>query len=177
MTAAEFSYAIDGRDRLVEASEGYFEFAAANDWPGAETSVGEPLWDFVAGTTMRRAQRSLVRRVREDRRVIVLPFRCDSPDVRREMMIRIEPEPPAGVRFTAWIVAERRRTPQALLDPGVPRGTATIEMCGWCNRFYAEREWVEVEEAARRLDLTAASEMPRIRHGICAQCDAMLIGA
>ncbi len=177
MGAAGFSYRIDSADLLVEASPAYFEFAAENRWPGAGASLGEPLWDFVTGSAMRRVQQALVRRVRESGRAIELPFRCDSPEARREMTIELRPEPDGSVTFTARLLVEHPQARQPLLDLEAERGPGQIEMCGWCDRFLAGGRWVEAEEAARRLGLTTAAEPPAISHGICPDCEETLAKA
>lgn len=174
MTATELSYVIDADDVLVEASPGYFEFAADGHWHGSQASLGQPLWLFVAGAPMRKVQRALVRRVRDHGRTIELPFRCDGPEVRREMEIRIGPRAEGRVAFAARLLSERRRQPQALLDPDARRGSGEIEMCGWCNRFLVGGEWVEVEAAAAELGLTGAAAVPAISHVICPDCKRML---
>ena len=48
-------------------------------------------------------------------------------------------------------------------------------MCAWCDRFCINGEWVEVEEAAARLELFRRSEQPQISHGICPDCSEMLL--
>jgi hypothetical protein len=172
------TYAIDGEDRLIEASPRYFSFAAENLWAGAGSSIGRPLWDFVAGASMRRVQGSLLRRVRAGDRRVELPFRCDAPAVRREMTIGIDARSADGtVVFSASVLAESSRPGEALLDPEQPRGSGLIEMCGWCDRFYVRGEWMEVETASRVLGLTTASELPRISHGICPDCVELLESA
>jgi hypothetical protein len=50
-------------------------------------------------------------------------------------------------------------------------------MCGWCDRFLVDGEWVEVEEAVARLGLFQLPEMPAISHGVCPDCTEMLIAA
>ena len=50
-------------------------------------------------------------------------------------------------------------------------------MCGWCDRFEVDGEWVEVEEAAQRLELFDRAELPTISHGICPDCNALLLAA
>ena len=50
-------------------------------------------------------------------------------------------------------------------------------MCAWCDRFLVEGEWVEVEEAAARLQLFLRSELPTISHGICPSCTSVLLAA
>lgn len=179
MSAETLNYAIDEQDHLVKVNESYYSFAAENGWEEAGTSLGRSLWDYVAGEEMRKLQRMLVRRVRDEVGDVELPFRCDGPDVRREMDIRIVARPGGRVvLFSARLRSEEEREePQPLLDPEAPRSEETLAMCGWCDRFEVEGEWVEVEEAARRLELFARPELPALRHGICPDCHELLLAA
>ena len=180
MTVGALSYAIDDQDRLIRVDEGYYQFAAENGWEGADASLGRSLWDFVAGQDVRRLQRLLLRRVRDERRHVELPFRCDSPTVRREMDIRIAAgRSGRAVLFSARLRSEQPRSePQPLLDPSVPRDDGDfLPMCACCDRFLVEGEWVEVEEAARRLELFRRSELPTLDHGICPECGGTLLAA
>jgi hypothetical protein len=173
------SYAIDDQDRLIKVDEGYYRFAEENGWDGAGASLGRSLWDFVAGHDVRKLQRLLLRRIREGVRDVELPFRCDSPDLRREMKIRIAADRSGRVvMFSARIDnEEEREQPQPLLDAEVPRGNELLQMCAWCDRFLVDGEWVEVEEAAKRLELFRHSEMPTLDHGICPSCSETLLAA
>jgi len=179
MTVESLSYAIDEQDHLVRADEGYYRFAEENGWDEASTSLGRSLWDYVAGEEMKKVQRILVRRIRDEVGSVELPFRCDGPAVRRKMDIRIAARPGGrAVLFSARLRAEEEREePQPLLNPEVPRAEDTIDMCGWCDRFDVEGEWVEVEEAARRLELFNRPELPALSHGICPDCNEMLLAA
>jgi hypothetical protein len=121
----------------------------------------------------------LLRRVRGELGSVELPFRCDGPAVRREMDIEIAAQS-AGrfVLFSARLRSEERRDEfQPLLAPETPRGDGLLTMCGWCDRFLLDGEWVEVEEAAARLGLFKRSELPAISHGVCPDCTEMLIAA
>lgn len=179
MTTQSLSYAIDERDHLVRVDEGFYAFAEENGWTEAGACLGRSLWDYVAGAEMVKLQRLLIRRIRDEVGDVELPFRCDGPGVRREMDIRIVARPGGRiVLFSARLRAEEEREfPQPLLDPASPRGTDMIEMCGWCDRFEVEGEWVEVEEAARRLELFNRSELPDVSHGICPDCNQLLLAA
>jgi hypothetical protein len=179
MTTAALSYAIDEHDHLIKVDEGYYRFAEENGWRDAGTSLGRSLWDYVAGRELVKLQRLLVRRVRDEVGNVELPFRCDAPGVRREMDIRIVARPGGRVvLFSARLRAEKERDlPQPLLDANAPRGEETVEMCGWCDRFEVDGEWVEVEEAARRLQLFNRSELPALSHGVCPDCNEMLLAA
>ncbi len=173
------SYAIDEHDHLIRVDQGYYRFAEENGWADAGSSLGRLLWDYVAGRELVKLQRLLVRRVRDGVGDVELPFRCDAPAVRREMDMRIVARP-AGrvVLFSARLRAEEKRdVPQPLLDAAAPRSLEVVEMCGWCDRFEVGGEWVEVEEAARRLRLFNRSELPALSHGVCPDCNAMLLAA
>jgi hypothetical protein len=179
MSTQTLSYAIDEHDHLIRVNEGYYSFAEENGWDEATTSLGRSLWDYVAGNEMRKLQRLLVRRIRDEVGDVELPFRCDAPGVRREMNIRIVARPGGRVvLFSARLRSEEaREAPMPLLDPDAPRGDDTLMMCGWCDRFEVDGEWVEVEEAAKRLELFNRPELPAISHGICPDCNEMLLAA
>jgi hypothetical protein len=82
------------------------------------------------------------------------------------------------VLFAARLRSEESRDlSQPLLDPEAPRGEETLTMCGWCDRFEVDGEWVEVEEAAKRLELFSRPELPTLSHGICPDCNEMLLAA
>ncbi|HWA53750.1 MAG TPA: hypothetical protein VG816_06210 [Solirubrobacterales bacterium] len=177
--SAALSYAIDENDHLIQVDEGFRRFGEENGWPEAGSSLGRSLWDYVAGHEPRKLQRLLLRRVRDEGLDIELPFRCDSPDVRRDMDLRIAARPGGRlVLFSSRLREERpREASQPLLDFHQPRGEEAIEMCAWCDRFEVGGEWVEVEEAARRLKLFGRSELPAISHGICSECNRLLLAA
>jgi hypothetical protein len=179
MTAETLSYAIDEHDHLIRVDGGYYRFAEENGWSEAGSSLGRSLWDFVAGHELKKLQRILVRRIRDEVGDVELPFRCDGPGVRREMNIRIVARPGGRVvLFSARLRSEEaRELPQLLLDPETPRSDETLAMCGWCDRFEVDGAWVEVEEAARRLDLFNRPELPALSHGICPDCNQMLLAA
>jgi hypothetical protein len=179
MSTETLSYAIDEHDHLIRVDAGYYSFAEENGWDEATTSLGRSLWDYVAGHEMVKLQRLLVRRIRDAVGDVELPFRCDGPAVRREMNIRIVARPGGRVvLFSARMRSEEAwDLPQLLLDPATPRSDETLEMCGWCDRFEVDGAWLEVEEAVRRLELFNRPELPKLSHGICPDCNEMLMAA
>lgn len=179
MAVEALSYVIDHQDRLIRLDEGYYRFAEENGWDDVGSSLGRSLWDFVAGEDVRRLQRLLVRRIRDGVRDVELTCRCDGPDRTREMDVRIAATASGrGVLFSARVRSEEDRDePQRLLDPEVPRAPDRLPMCAWCDRFEVGDEWVEVEEAAKRLQLFGRSELPAIDHTICPRDNQKLLAA
>lgn len=180
MTVETLSYAIDDQDRLIKVDDGYYRFAEENGWEEAGSSLGRSLWDFVAGEDVKKLQKMLLRRVRDEVHEVELPFRCDGPDFRREMDIRIVADRSGRVvMFSARLRSEEgREEPQPLFDRRAPRDESDfLTMCAWCDRFLVEGEWIEVEEAAKRLELFRREKLPLLDHGICPQCGGTLLAA
>lgn len=176
MNVETLSYAIDDQDRLIRVDEGFYRFAEENGWETVGDSLGRSLWDFVAGFDVQKLQRLLLKRVREGAGTVELPFRCDSPERRREMDIRIAADRSGRVvQFAATLrTARDRPEPQPLLSASVRRGGDFLPMCAWCDRFLVRGEWVEVEVAAHTLELFRRTEMPPLDHSVCTACAGTL---
>lgn len=179
MNVETLSYAVDDQDRLIRVDEGFYRFAEENGWETVGDSLGRSLWDFVAGYDVRKLQRLLLRRVREGVGPLDLPFRCDSPDQRREMDIRIAADSSGRVVLFAARLrnSENWKEPQPLLSARTRRGGDFLPMCAWCDRFLVRGEWVQVEVAARTLELFRRAEMPPLDHSVCPQCSGTLTAA
>lgn len=164
---------------MVKVDDGFYAFARENGWEQVDSTLGRSLWDFVAGHELVKLQRMLLRRIRGGLGNIELPFRCDGPDVRRRMEIQIAARSSGRfVLFSSWLKEEERREEfQPLLAAETPRGEETLTMCGWCDRFLVDGDWVEVEEAVKRLALFDRTEMPAISHGVCPECTELLLAA
>ena len=174
------SYAIDDQDRLIKVDEGYYRFAEENGWDGAGASLGRTLWDFVAGArdaetpadaAAAGAQRGAGRRAAVPLRRAGRAARDGHPDRRRPH------RPRCALLGPASLETEAREAPQPMFDPKAARGTDLLAMCAWCDRFLVDDEWVEIEEAATRLELFRRSQLPKISHGICPSCSEMLLAA
>lgn len=179
MAKPVLTYAIDEEDRLIKVDEGYYRFAEENGWGEAGFSLGRVLWDFIAGDDLKKLQRMLLRRLRTEVRSVELPFRCDGPDFRREMMLRIVAHSSGRtVLFAAFMQSEEARdTSQQVFEQRVRRGPDMMTMCSWCDRFLVYGEWVEIEVAAKRLELFRLPQLPKITHDMCPTCSALLLAA
>ncbi len=167
-------YVIDEKDTITSVSDSWDAFACDNSAPELvrDRVVGAPLWDFIAGSATREVYRRLLEQVRTHDIPLLIPFRCDSPDMRRFMRLVIAPIHEGAVQFDAVLVREEPRSPAAFLDPSVVRTDELMLMCSWCKKIPAgESEWLELEEAIPRLDLFGLEHLPEISHTICPNCE------
>ncbi len=167
-----YLYRIDREDRITHVNSAWLSFAEEN-W-NIDLGRGvlqRPIWDFIADTETRHIFRAMLAKVRESRRTISVPFRCDSPHIRRFMEMEIVPLPDNNVQFNCSLLRTERRPYMGLLDPASDRSDEYLTMCSWCKRIrLGADEWVEVEEAVKRLDLFESEGLPQLTHGLCNGC-------
>jgi hypothetical protein len=171
--ASYSTYSIGSTDTITSVNSAWLRFAQENGTPEltADFVIGKPLWDFIAGGETRYLYQLVLERVRTNDTPVILPFRCDSPGIRRHMRLVISPLHEGNVQLDAVLVSEERRPSLALLDPQAPRSDQVLTLCSWCKRARVTRsEWVEPEDAIARLDLFGPPSLPQLSHGICDQC-------
>ncbi len=167
-------YRIDRHDTIVFVNEGWHAFAEANGAPRlSRGAVGHSLWDSVTGMELTFIWREIVERVRGGR-LLKIPYRCDSPSQRRQLMMQVRPLPDRGVEFASTVSRVEDRNPVALLSSHYADGAA-VRSCSWCRRFDAGG-FVEVEQAVVRLGLLEQDLRP-ITHTICETCAQAVLEA
>ena len=84
-------YRIEPDLRIGWTSPNWDRFACENGAPElvGGTVLGHSLLDFVQGAEAKAIYDSILKRVQETRVEVDLAFRCDSPDVRRFMVLHV----------------------------------------------------------------------------------------
>lgn len=170
-----------GPDSVVlEIHGNWDEFAtlnAARDLT-AQSVLGQRLSDFIAGPETRMIYEALVARILDTGESVRFTYRCDGPDCRRHMEMRVEPAAPEVVRFLSRLLREEPREVQHLLDDHARRSDEILTMCSWCKRVRddAVDEWLDVEDYVVRTKLLEAAVLPQLSHGLCPHCEAEMDG-
>ncbi|MDX1648404.1 MAG: hypothetical protein R3263_00995 [Myxococcota bacterium] len=169
----EYRYELDAEDRIRWVDRDWLRFADENEAKDLrpERVLGRPVFDFLSGGPVRHVYAILFQAARSGRTLCV-PFRCDAPDRRRYMELRIEPADAGGLHLAARLLREERRPPVALLEAERPRGGGMVTICSWCKRIRTAPDvWEEVEDGIRRLGLFQEATLADLTHGICDACE------
>jgi hypothetical protein len=130
-------YRLDARDRIIEVSGEWDRFACDN---GAEelamdSVIGVPLRSFISGDVTRMFIDTMHARVRMSGRPMIIPYRCDSPGVKRFMEMSL-------AAIGTDLVSEHRLLsehvmPRALVFRSASDGRpqAWTKRCSMCNRL------------------------------------------
>lgn len=171
-TGDSFIYRIDAADRVDFVTADWLDFARDNEAQhlSAETVQGESLFSFIDDPETRHLYKAIIDKVRRTQDSVMVPFRCDSPCLRRFMVLHISPLPHGAIQFEGKLIREEPREHVPLLDAESARSGELIVSCSWCKRIEVDGAWLEVEEAVRRLELFHEPLLPQITHGICGDC-------
>lgn len=174
-----FKYQINRNDIITYINQEWLDFALENQSENLneDSIIGSSLWHHIVNPVTVNIYETLIQKVRETNSVIKIPFRCDSPDKRRFMEMKITHLNEGTIEFTNSILGEEVRSSAPLLDPMFPRNSQLIRMCGWCKKVKTSTGWLEAEEAVIALKIFNEPSLPRITHGICPPCRDNLIPA
>ena len=141
----------------------------------ASLVLDQPIWRFIQGQETSYLYKQIFSRVRAGKSPVKFPFRCDSPDCRRFMEMKLSLLPGDAIQFMAHILREEWRDPVDLLDASRDRSGEFVKICSWCKKINIPGQgWGEIEAAIVALDLFGHHSMPRMTHTICDSCRGAL---
>lgn len=170
---SSYRYRVDADDLLVWVDEWWIAFAKEN---GAsqlvnEPFLGRPLWDFVTGEDVCRLYMAIHARVRTSGTRVLLPFRCDSPSLKRHMRLTITREDSGQLLYECILLRAEPQRYLGVLDSNLPRTHSFLTLCSCCKQGLLEPTgWIGIEDITVRLKLLEAEKMPELRHTICPAC-------
>jgi hypothetical protein len=168
-----FVWTIDDADKIVHVNDDWLTFARENGAPqlGAALVLDQPLWRFIYGQETVYLYQQILAKLRAGRRPIIFPFRCDAPDCRRFLEMKLSLLAGSAVQFQTSILRQEFRQPLDFLGASRDKSKEFLKVCSWCNKIYIpDRGWGEPEDAIGALDLFGHRSMPRMTHTICDSC-------
>jgi len=168
-----WNYSLDHCDRIMWVSDEWVAFARENDAPALsrQNVLGKPIWDFIADEATCQFYREIFARVRATNDAIVVPFRCDSPTLRRHMRLEIRQESHQGIGLKSILEKVEPCELRPLLHVRYKPSEGLITMCSCCKGVLIEsRGWLSLEETYDYLERRHVVKRPSIRYTVCMAC-------
>jgi hypothetical protein len=176
--AVRYQYRIDKDDTIVWVNDSWLAFAKENNAAELTDSlvVGRCLWTFIADKETCDIYKSLYSRVRDRHETAIVPFRCDSPNVRRDMRLTISKDDTDETLLCESVIVQvLPHRYLSVLDLERSRTKEILTMCSCCKRVLVEPEgWVDVEAFCERLRDRGRTIRPATRHSLCLNCSKLL---
>jgi hypothetical protein len=170
---------IDNADKIVQVNEAWLAFARENGAPELSRAkvLDQYLWRFIQGRGTAYLYKQILGRVRGGKSPLKFPFRCDSPNCRRFMEMKLFLLAGGALQFMSQLLRLEYRQPLDLLTASGDRSEQFVKICSWCKKLYIPgRGWGEVEDAIGPLDLFGNHARPRMTHTICEACSDFVRG-
>jgi len=173
---ALYEYTVDNRDRIVKVSSNWDSFEIINqnaDRFLSSSIIGLSIWDFIDGEETNLLYKTIFAKIRKHCSSIIVPYRCDSPTVRRTLELHISAQIDGSIEFYSYLLHEECRDKIDVFDPSFDRSNEHIRVCSICKKVaLSDHDWVEVETAISDLGLFTTAKLPQITHGLCPACYA-----
>lgn len=157
---------------IIHVGGAWDAFAAANDGLSlvGTAVVGRPLRDYVTGDITRMFVEVMINKVRISGQLQSVPYRCDSPGVKRFMQMDLIPQK-SDLLCRHRLLREERLTPPVRFTFAAGRLDHVVKRCSMCNRL-TRRDGKLVEPdtpEARELSGSHTDGIFVIYH-VCAEC-------
>jgi len=173
---AVFEYRLSPDDAIAFVSDQWLAFARENGAGNlsAEAVLGRSIWDFIADQPTRDFYRQVFSSVRTTDRPAVVPFRCDSPTLRRFMRLEVRHQVGCGIKLKSILVRAEPCERRQVLDGETPPCDRRITMCSCCKQVLIEPlGWVSLDAANHHPHVCPDDHRPSIRYEVCPACDAL----
>lgn len=160
-------YRLDKSDLIVDVGGAWDRMAVENG--GNElcghSVLGRSLYDFISGDVSKMFVRTIIDGVRVLRRPRTVPYRCDSPGLRRFMEMSISCEDGGGLLLEHRQLRTEATGRRFDFTVGVAPVRQMVVRCSHCNSVKFSGVWGEPE----RVLPEAPGKVPVI-YGVCPNC-------
>ena len=172
-TKSDVVYEIDRDDTLIYLNTTWNDFALENESASiiSDHVLGKNILDFICNSETRHIHTQLMEKVRCQERPLEVPFRCDSPSLRRFMQMKITPLVDNGIQYRCQLLKAEQRQVTPVLFTQIDDQHPLLRMCSWCKKVdIGNDQWAEIEIAVDKLKLFNSPQMQQITHTICSLC-------
>jgi len=164
-------YWLDTDDRILRVSNTWNDFALNNDGIDVVSNriVGKRLKEYIHGEATWIWLQTVFQYVRLIGKPVERPYRCDSPNTRRFMAMRIGIETDGSLEVSHRIIRTEPISPALRFETVLPPIFPAILRCSICNRIRSAGIWRE----ANPTDTAAKTNPPsalQVAYDVCPEC-------
>ncbi|HMW23069.1 MAG TPA: hypothetical protein PKC59_06505 [Burkholderiaceae bacterium] len=148
-------YLIDAQDRIVDLCPEWDQVAllgGARSGSLRDGVIGRPLSRFIADDMTRMYMEALLQSCRLSHRPRNLPYRCDTPDLLREMEMHLQPLPNDQVRVEHRLLKSSPRSSRYAAQPMTFGSDRRLWRCSMCLRLGERTPQGRWSEASAAID-------------------------
>lgn len=161
-------YTLDQKQRIIGLDGPWDEFYQENGGAGLSfTEIeGQSIFRYVTGDHTRMWLQSIIQLVMAGGKPVERPYRCDSPEMRRYMQMRVVPAGPGTMTFEHHLLSMEPREKTVDIHYGGVFTRKDLRMrCSVCGRIRLEGRWLEPE-----LGVSGNGNKVMVTYTVCESC-------
>ncbi len=165
-------FSVDANNVIIAINGSWDEFADANDAPQLKKQhvVGKSLFDYISGNVTRQFVQKLLDIVRQKNTSACFDYRCDAPNLRRYLQMRLMANERGEVRISNYQLHTEPRVAPIFFIRSNQRDRHTRVRCSICNLLKQAEQWVEAESLLKDKEPLTVP----VIYGVCPQCQHQL---
>lgn len=166
---------LDAQNRILRVNHDYDRFAEENDGEviRSDAVLGQPLWQFVTGSTTRMWLESILMLARVREGSLERPYRCDSPHLRRFMRMRVTKEDGELLKIEHETLYTEPREKPVYFQPELVLKPKILRRCSICGRVQVQGVWQEAEQVEGSLTYPEHVKLP-VFYTVCQSCALLM---
>ncbi|MEG3619005.1 hypothetical protein V5T82_11110 [Magnetovibrio sp. PR-2] len=168
------AFTVDADNIIIDVNDQWDLFAIENDADGLVHAhvIGQPLLKYVTGDSTRMFVEVMLQGARVRNTIISKPYRCDSPDLKRALEMRIIPLDNHEVRLENHIVSlQTVAQPVHFIGHATP-SSDRVKRCSMCNKVELDQEWRDPLDGSVAQSFLDPSSV-KVYYGVCDPCQGM----
>jgi len=172
LAAAAIVYELDVDNNIVAVNSVWQSFALENHAPelSFDQVIGKPLMQYISGNTTKQFWQTLLDKARAADSALHLDYRCDSPDIRRFMHMKVYRGERDKLHVESALLRTESRPVSVHFKRAQQRGSDTKVRCSFCNHILHKSHWVEAESLVAGSGVVSLE----VTYGICPKCQISL---
>ncbi|MEL7002320.1 MAG: hypothetical protein AAFN93_06245 [Bacteroidota bacterium] len=161
------TYWVDEKNIIVRTSHLWDSFAEDNEGGArsfSEDILGKNLFSFISGDTTKMFIETIIVRSRQLQSPLNIDYRCDSPDMKRYMTMKLTLEDDETLRIDN--ILQREESMSGSVHFSADDCNSQIIRCSLCQKVLTENDWIEPELLIR--ENTAKTVL--VNYSVCEDC-------
>lgn len=164
-------YWLDRKRNIIEVGGAWDRFALENDASKAFSRQvqGNSVWKYIRDDSTRMWLDTLLQLAEITGDAVERPYRCDSPDTRRYMQMKIIPEKPGVLRVEHRVVSTEKRNRTVYFKTSDQMSRNMVSRCSICGRVKSKDQWQEPDQGTQEKPLNLT-----VVYTVCPTCSSSL---
>lgn len=165
-------YELDVDNNIIAVNRLWQSFAIANNAPelSLDQVIGKPLMQYISGNITKQFWQTFLKKARTAQEALQLDYRCDSPNLRRFMRIKVYRGDNEALCFESTLMRTEPISVSIHFKRSQQRDADTKIRCSFCNNILYKSIWVEAESLVSGKHSVTLD----VIYGICPECQSAL---